>query len=164
VLSRETRRDMALHVSRNRTGRCTERVLFCRTLQRAIHASDSRKLGVGNHCPQSFGPCLVGSIADVAMRDLASDDARPRPLLRRQPSGNAKADDGLGTLWDFLAHELLEPAAVPTSCYGSHLLDLRGDARLCAKTRRGEDEAWPLRRSAHIPTRTEAVLEAFRLR
>jgi hypothetical protein len=139
-------------------------MLLCRALQRAIHTGDGRKLGIGDHCPQSFGPCLVGWIADVGMRDLACDDARPGPLRRCQPSGNAKAYDGLGALCDFPTEEPLKSAAVAASCYGSHLGDSRSDARLCAKTRRGEDEARPLRLPAHIPTRTEVVLEAFRLR
>jgi hypothetical protein len=142
----------------------TAPVAACRILQRTIHAGDNGKLGVGNHRSQSAGPCLVGWIADIAVRDLARDDARPGPLPGRQPSGNAKADDGFGAVRNLLADELVEPTAVATTRDGPDPRDSGGYARFRAKTSRGEDEARALRLPAHIPTRTDVVLEAFRLR
>jgi len=107
---------------------------------------------------------LVSWIANVAMRNLASDEASPRSVPRCKPGGNTKADDGLGALRNFLPDELLQPAAIASSRDGSDLRDSRGHARLCAKTGRGDNKAWALRLVAHIPTRTDMVFEALRLR
>jgi hypothetical protein len=164
VLRRKPRHDVALHVCGDRARPGIERMLLCRALQRTIHAGNGRKLDATDCRPQFRGPCWVGRIAKVVIHDLATYDASPRPYCRRKPCGNAKADDGLGALSYFLADELLKPPAIPTTRNGSDLRGSRGDARLCAKTGRGDDEAWPLRLAAHIPTRTEVVLAAFRLR
>jgi hypothetical protein len=164
VLHRETCNDVTLHVC----GRCTslgeQRLLLYRALQRSIDAGNDRKLRGTEPRLQSSGPGLVCWVANVAVHDLASDEASPRSLPRRKPSSNAKAEDGLGALRNFLPDELLEPAAISTSGDGSDLRHSRGHARFRAKTGRGEDEAWALRLAAHIPTRTDVVFETFRLR
>jgi hypothetical protein len=98
------------------------------------------------------------------MHDLAAGNASSRRLLRQQSGGNAKADEGVGTVGNFLADELVEPATVPTTSNGFDLLNPRGDARLGAKASHGEDEARALSLPAHIPTKTDVVFEAFRLR
>jgi hypothetical protein len=164
VLARKARRDVTLHVCRDGAGLGVERPLLDRALQWMIDSCNDCKLGTVNYRLQSHGPCLICWIAKIAISDLARDKASTRPFTRRKPSGDAKADESLGTFRNFTPHELFEPAPVPASRDGSHARDSPGDARLCAEARRGGDEARALRLATHIPTRTEVVLEAFKLR
>ena len=164
MLPRKPCHDVALHVCRDRACFEMERVLLCRALQRMIDSGSGRKLGAANCRLQPCCPRSVCGIAKGAMHDVASNDTGSLSPPRHQSGGKTKADSGLAAFRNFLADELFEPAAIRASSNSSDLRESRGDARFSAKTGRGNDETWLLRLPAHIPTRTEVVLEVFRFR
>ena len=80
MLHRETRNEVTLHVCQHCARLGVQRLLLYRALKRVIDPGDDRKLRATEPRLQSSGPGLVCWVANIAVHDLASDEASPRSL------------------------------------------------------------------------------------
>jgi len=97
------------------------------------------------------------------MHDFAGDDATPRSKGWRKSRGNTETDQRPGSIGDGLTDQVCKSLRITAT--GNRLDPDRsfGNARLCTQACHGEYETW-LPCHAHIPTRTEVVFAAFKLR
>ena len=163
MLRREPRDHMAFHIARRRAGLVVERLLLRLTSQRLIHASNGDQLRDAEHAFDVSAPNRIGGIRCPVMNDVASDRACACVHVPRKSRRDAETDQGFGAVVDGFSDEFFEPRGVSASRHRFHAVGSLGDARLRAQARHREYETW-LPSHAHIPTRTEFVLAAFKLR
>ena len=98
------------------------------------------------------------------MNYLCPNEACPGVFARLEAGGNPKADDGAAALRDRFTDEPIEPVCFSSTRHGYDIGEARGDPGLRPKTRCGDDKRGILPLRPHIPTSTDLVFAAFKLR
>lgn len=98
------------------------------------------------------------------MHHFAANDAGSRNHVRGQTSGKTEADESFTSFRDRSPELFLELIRSSTARNGSHTRGACNNASFGAESRCHDDKSRGSQLLAHMPTRTELVLAAFRLR
>ena len=98
------------------------------------------------------------------MHHFAADDAGSCSHMGVETGGETEADESFASVRDRSPKLVLELVSSPAARNGSDARRARKNASLGAESRCHDDKSRGSQRLAHIPTRTELVLAALRLR